>query len=76
MGSVASFFCALRHLSQLTAVHHPRAGEEIGRIRANKAVALNVNFRCGTTNLSSDLAPWIFASRVPDDEKSLSEILG
>ena len=40
LGSVASFICVLWHLSQLTAVHDPRVGDALGRIRPNKLVGL------------------------------------
>ena len=33
LGSVASFICALWHLSQLTAVHISRVGHGVGRVR-------------------------------------------
>jgi hypothetical protein len=48
LGSVASFVCALWHLSQLTAVHHPRTGDAISRIPPYKHLGFYLNFRYGT----------------------------
>jgi hypothetical protein len=48
LGSVASFVCALWHLSQLIAVHHPRAGEAISRTQPYKQLGFYLNFRYGT----------------------------